>query len=354
MKLILPVAGSSTRYPGMKPKWLLTHPNGNLMFHEAIAGLDIEAVEEILLVCRQDHFKEFGVEEAVGRQFSISAIKKPWRIFPVEPTRSQPETVARAIQGLNLSGPIFVKDSDNYYRYRVAPGNRVATMNLNALAYVDAASKSYVELDRSGKIANIVEKHVISNTFCVGGYGFAEAEQFLEHYSRISAQENLYVSHVIYNMLLKGTVFDNDPVTDFVDWGTLRDWNRFKRQFATLFIDLDGTIVKNSGFFFTPSWGETEAIPETVTALNKLFDSGKIQVIITTSRAPSFRGVTEAQLKRFGVKYHQIIYGLPHSRRILINDYTDTNPYKAADAINIPRNSPELGSMLRDFFETLN
>ena len=29
--LLLPVAGQSARYPGMRPKWLLTMPNGKLM-----------------------------------------------------------------------------------------------------------------------------------------------------------------------------------------------------------------------------------------------------------------------------------------------------------------------------------
>ena len=33
MNLILPVAGMSSRFPGVKPKWLLTHPNGNLLKH---------------------------------------------------------------------------------------------------------------------------------------------------------------------------------------------------------------------------------------------------------------------------------------------------------------------------------
>ena len=50
MKLIVPVAGNSSRFPHVKPKWLLTHPNGNLMFHEAISGLDLAEVDEIVVV----------------------------------------------------------------------------------------------------------------------------------------------------------------------------------------------------------------------------------------------------------------------------------------------------------------
>ena len=40
MSLILPCAGSSTRFPNMKPKWLLTAPSGNLMIQEALKNID--------------------------------------------------------------------------------------------------------------------------------------------------------------------------------------------------------------------------------------------------------------------------------------------------------------------------
>jgi len=34
--LLLPVAGKSARYPGMRPKWLLTMPNGKLMIEQSV------------------------------------------------------------------------------------------------------------------------------------------------------------------------------------------------------------------------------------------------------------------------------------------------------------------------------
>ena len=35
MSLILPCAGSSSRFPNMKPKWMLTSPQNNLMIQES-------------------------------------------------------------------------------------------------------------------------------------------------------------------------------------------------------------------------------------------------------------------------------------------------------------------------------
>lgn len=137
-------------------------------------------------------------------------------------------------------------------------------------------------------------------------------------------------------------------VTRLSDWGTLPEWNLYKQEYATLFIDIDGVLVENSGQYFSPKWGETSAIPENVAIINELFESGKAQVILTTARKSTFKEKTEEQLKRVGVKYHQIIYDLLHCKRIIVNDYSKTNSYKSCDAINLKRNSPELGEMLKD------
>ena len=58
--------------------------------------------------------------------------------------------------------------------------------------------------------------------------------------------------------------------------------------------------------------------------------------------------ITEMQLLNENIKYHQIIYGLYHGKRIVINDYAPTNPYKSCDAINLKRNSSDLKEMLEE------
>lgn len=351
MKLILPVAGSSSRYPEVRPKWLLTHPNGNLMFHESIMGLGLSNVDEIILVCRVDHYEQFEIEKVLQKQFAISPIQVPYRIIRVEPTKSQPETVYSAIKKGNLTGPIYIKDSDSYFVDVVRPGNRVASINLSQLSYVDAANKSYVELDPNGQIINIVEKHVISNTFCVGGYSFLDAQQFSNTFESLENSSNLYISHLIFKLLMDDIPFENSNVSKFLDWGTLKEWNRFRKKYATLFIDIDGCIVKNSGQFFSPTWGETPAIPENVVYINQLYDSGMAHIVLSTSRSHRFSEATRRQLNEIGLQYHDIIFGLPHAKRILINDFSSTNPYPSAIAINLDRDSQKLPHLLSSIFE---
>ena len=55
MKLILPVAGKSSRYPGMRPKWLLTFPNGQLMIEKSLIGLDLNKTQEVVVIMLKDH-----------------------------------------------------------------------------------------------------------------------------------------------------------------------------------------------------------------------------------------------------------------------------------------------------------
>lgn len=351
MKLILPVAGSSTRYPGLRPKWLLTHPNGNLMFHEAISGLDMSSVEEIIVICREDHYEKYGVEDIAKRQFEISKINVPYRVVQVAPTQSQPETVYAAIKKSGITGPIYIKDSDNYFVDTVRPGNFVSTINLSQLSYVDAANKSYVELDQNDQIINIVEKHVISNTFCVGGYSFESATEFCELFEGLENGPNLYISHLIYKMLLLNRPFKNNPISNFQDWGTIKEWNRFRKEFATLFLDVDGCLVVNSSQFFHPTWGESGAIEKNISYINKLFDSGRVHIVLTTSRTKLFESKTIEQLKKYGLKYHDMILGLPHAKRILINDFSDSNPYPSSFAVNLHRNGENLEHLLSSMFE---
>jgi hypothetical protein len=84
--------------------------------------------------------------------------------------------------------------------------------------------------------------------------------------------------------------------------------------------------------------------------VNALYDSNKVRIVITTSRSEAFREVTVAQLKREGIKYHDLMLGLSHGKRVIINDFAPTNPYRSCDAINIPRNSSALASLIRGTF----
>lgn len=347
MHLIVPIAGRSTRFPGMRPKWMLTHPRGDMMVIEALKGLPLDQAESIVIVGLAEHEQRFGFRRFLSTQFEALGVGERVQFVLLDaPTRSQPETIARAIERAELRGPIYCKDSDNYFEDVLTADNVVSCFDLHHLEQVNARNKSYVEVNGDGHLTNIVEKRIINSTFCAGGYSFDDAERFLAYFRQLQDGPDLYISHLIYAMLLDGVVFRHRLVSSYRDWGTVREWDAYKRQYSTLFVDLDGTLVVNSGQYSRPGWGETEGIPENIAAINALYETGKVQIVITTARDPSFHEITLAQLERVGVKYHRILDGLVHGRRIVINDYARSNPYRSCDAVNIARNSADLRDML--------
>lgn len=349
MNIILPIAGRSSRFPDMKPKWMLTHPRGDMMLVEAIKGLDLEQVKRIYVVGLAEQEKNYDFVSSLNVQFNNLGISdKIEYVLLEEHTKNQPETIAQAIIQAGITGAIYIKDSDNYFIDKPEKCNAVASFDLHDLEYVNARNKSYIELNADNNIINIVEKQIVSSSFCVGGYGFESAELFIKYYDRLKNNHDLYISHIIFQMIADGIIFKHRYVSSYTDWGTIKEWNTYKAQYCTLFVDLDGTLVINSGQYSSPKWGETNGIDDNITTLNTLFDTGKVQVVITTSRKESFRKATEEQLNRLGIKYHRIIYDLAHGRRIVINDYAKSNPYKSCDAINIQRNGTELKEMLED------
>ena len=340
--LILPVAGKSTRFPNVKPKWLSTHPGGSLMITESVKGLNLDFFDCVYLVCLHEHEVKYKFTNGIKKEFSKLNIKKFKIIYLRTQTNSQPETIYRALQKEKITGFFCAKDCDNYFKLKVTEDNFTSTSNLNNHTLLNPCNKSYVSHDDNSNINNIVEKQVISSDFCTGCYGFKDAKIFIKYYNKIKKYKNLYVSHVIYKMVLEGEIFRTINSENFIDWGTIEDWNTFKSEYKCVFIDLDGVLVKNSSQHFPPYWGETESIENNVKRTNQYYDSGKSQIIITTSRKKEFKKITEKQLKKEGIKYHQIIFDLFHCKRYIINDYANSNPYPSCEAINLKRNDSNL------------
>jgi hypothetical protein len=343
--LILPVAGRSSRFPDMRPKWLLTMPDGKLMLEKAVEKLEMSDYDRIVVVCLREHIEAYltpksleGVLAGIGHPNIDLCILE-------EPTSSQSETVAQALIRSNISGAFFVKDCDNMFKVRWGGGNELAVLDLNNVGLIDAKNKSYVNVDTLGNISNIVEKQVISNLFCCGGYGFRDAEEFLQHFKTINSEQEVYISHVIYSMLLSEVNFRISMADYYVDWGTLREYRHYTRSFLTLFCDVDGVLLYNGSKFGKKGWG-TEPISENLQTISRLQKSGLLHLIITSSRPESEIGYLRQRLADYEVTPDRYVMGLPHARRIVVNDYSATNPYPTAIAINVERDGKTLSSIL--------
>ena len=69
-------------------------------------------------------------------------------------------------------------------------------------------------------------------------------------------------------------------------------------------------------------------------------------IIFTTARPERIHTHIENMLKTLGFVNFKLITGLPNTKRILINDYNEANPFPRAIAINLKRDTDNLRDYL--------
>jgi hypothetical protein len=349
--LVVPMAGKSSRFPNMRPKWMLTHPMTNrFMVTESILGLNLNFFDHIYFICLQEHEDKYEFIKGFTSELNeLGLYEKSKIVLLSNQTKSQSETVYNFLKNIELEDFIFIKDSDGYYECELLnEKNQVAYFDLNDMDDINARTKSYIELDINQMVTNIVEKHVISSTFSSGGYGFADAKEFCATYEKLQDMEGeCYISHIIFEMMLSGSTFYGTKTSNFKDWGTIDAWNKYKSQYKCLFVDIDGTLVTNSSIHFPPYIGNADTLQSNVDYLNSLHQAGKVKIVLTTSRPKNMRDITVSELEDKKILYDELIMGLPHCKRVIINDFAKSNPYPSCEAINLPRNSDNLKEFLR-------
>jgi hypothetical protein len=340
--LLIPVAGKSSRFPNMRPKWLLTMPDGKLMVEKSVELINLKKFDRVIITCLKEHLEKYASEALLISSFELATGVRPEFVILDEPTGSQSETIYKTLIDAKVDGAFVIKDCDNMFYSNPEPENFISTINLSDVGLIDAKNKSYVELDSVGHVTNIIEKEVISNEFCCGGYGFESAEEFKRAFLEIGGRnEEIYVSHVIYHLLLGGADFRSAPSNSYVDWGTEREYRGYCSKHLTLFCDVDGVLLENGSKFGEKGW-LTAPLKGNLKKISDLQASGGVYLVLTSSRPEEMFSYVEGVLEENGVKVDAHLFGLPHTKRILINDFSRTNPYPTALAINLERNARNL------------
>jgi hypothetical protein len=342
--LIIPCAGKSSRFPDMKPKWLLTHPKGNLMIFAGLEKFPVETFERIVVTIHQSHIIEYEADVLLKQ-----AAKFPIEICILEEWTSGPaETIVKTLNLMQISGPIVVKDSDNLVNFHsqdseAQNNNFIVGVNIEHQNVSKPESKSFIVVNDQDLVVDVVEKKIISSQICAGVYGISSPVDFISSYNQcleIMEGAEIYISHVIGHLLKYSSVpFKFLPANDFEDWGTIDEWRKVQKTLASYFFDFDGVLVENSGLYGSRNWhSEFQPIEENVEKVRELSSRGAY-IIITTSRDESFKNRIIDFLRESGISVHDVVTNLSHAPRFLVNDFAPTNPYPSAIATNIPRNA---------------
>ena len=132
--LIIPMAGKSSRFPNMRPKWMLTHPKQNrFMVIESISGLNLDFFGNIYFVVLQEHEDKYKFSNGLLKEVDELGVLDKTKISYLDrQTSSQSETVYEVIRKEHIDGFVFIKDSDNYYECEIKEtSNQVVYVDLN-------------------------------------------------------------------------------------------------------------------------------------------------------------------------------------------------------------------------------
>jgi len=337
MEIILPAAGLSTRFPNMRPKYTLTDYKGQMMFERAIQYY--VGKYNITMGILREHDKKYNISKYIKETYD----KLVNVVILNERTTGPAHTVYEILKQANIEDDkeFFIKDCDSFFDHTPTEGNYVCVSSITEHEVLKRlSSKSFVISNDQGIINNIIEKKVVSDKFCVGGYKFDKVGLYKQTFEKLKNKnvKEIFVSHIIQDCLHNNNIFLEKQITNYIDVGTAEDWFEYNDR-PVIFCDIDGTLVKAQA---KGTYDEQpEALEENVKVMLKYQNNGS-QIIFTTARPKKYDNRTKEILDSLGFKDYNLISGLQNVRRILINDYNEANPFPRAVAVNLKRDTDNL------------
>lgn len=344
MRVIIPCAGKSTRFPVTRPKYLLTMPDGELMLqHSARNWLESN---DVTFVIAREHDIKYSVTDTIRRIYGNAV-----DIHVVEEFTNGPaETIYETIKDWE-DCEFYVQDCDSHFDVSFAEyaKNSIVYVDLNDYpTFSNVAAKSFVKFHED-LVSTIVEKSVVSNNVCVGGYKFESSDYYKKSYDivkSILADTEIFISHVIKLMITEEVPFFGSKASRYVDCGTYQSYVDNQQANKTIFCDLDGVIFKNQSHYFENNYSIAPEINKAAVAYLLKQHINGATIVFTTSRPEEFRKITTDALDSAGFSEYKILFDLPHAPRLLINDYAITNPYPSASCLNVSRDDDDIWKTL--------
>lgn len=216
--LIIPIAAYRSEYEKTMPYVFSLNKDGYSLCVEAARRLDVSKFDAVYFTTLKEYDNKYCVSDFLRLQFKRLKWSNAKVVLLENRTSSQPETIYETIKSENITGSIYIKDADCSFVSEVSPQNLIATYQLEKLQWVDPQNKSYVDVDDGYYVTNIIEKRIISHNFCAGGYSFENVDDFTHYYDMLKDEQGLYLSHIIYAMLLDRHIFRPEYVNDYKDF----------------------------------------------------------------------------------------------------------------------------------------
>lgn len=297
---------------------------------------------QYIFIFREDHNNIYNVQNKLNEIFPND--KKLFYIIPTK-TQGPLETLQYAINNLNLTGPSFVCDCDhsinitpiyNILKYDIESDIIIPVWNINEDEFKRCGK---VVIDKYDNIQSFYEKQFVpfSSDYNVKGligcYYFKDITILLN----TSKRENISDFLVDNKDTLKYKISYISEAYFFGDQPTLEKFRADRAKKMTIFIDLDGTIIKQNENYSVIS-NEMELLPGSLENLNNWKNQGH-EIVITTGRPTEYEEQLIIALSELNIPYDRFITGLPSGPRLIINDKKPYNSFiEMASSIQLPRN----------------
>jgi hypothetical protein len=379
-----------------KPCWLRDHPAGQLVIHHLLRSLDLMLVSRVIIATTTAHVERWLNGDpsrlvANLRAHMVVPSSTEVVVLPLSrETTSAADTVACAIRQCNVEGSIFIKDQDGSFVHRVVPGaDYVVGLRLSETSEVEnLPSKSFL-LTTGALLSNIVEKRVVSDTICVGGYAFQKASDFLETLALVEAvhdrvlknlsignrevapvatsapvqvdnatttaspaPQRIFLSHMVqYQMLHQHRVFSVELSHVFNDWKTEEAWRRFAQRYRNVEVTLEGVLFVSGNA--EDVVGNVEGVHVKPVDANiaylRCLPRDRTHITVRSSRPSADEARVRALLSECNVPYDVLVLNSFSATTFLVSAYgTDGHPsHPSSIAYCIPETSrQQLGSVL--------
>lgn len=334
MYVVIPINGLGSRFKNegyALPKPLVKAAGDKIVNH-VVNHLNLSS-EDTLIVGYSKELERYEFETT----FKKDNDGLPRVLFKLldQPTRGAAETLLIVLNSFDLKddSPVLSVDCDTVLlddvvtMFRAEPGNVVFYFDDTG----DRPIYSYIKTDSAGNVVSIKEKTKISMKACTGAYGFVNVRE-----CRFSLERAIMRNQVFNGEFYLSCVYDAMIETGLrvralhaprrACLGTpyelkenvmLRKLKASAKRFC---FDLDGTLITHPRV--PRDYNTVAPIKRNIQLVQDLHSAGNHIIIFTARGMRTFEGNAVAAesahrtriehiLKRFGVPYHELIFGKP-------------------------------------------
>ena len=294
-------------------------------------------VNEVVCICTKEQSEKHDAVKKLRECLPHNNV----RVIVIEEQTSGPlQTVQEALRiGEGIKGSVVICDCD--HSINISP--LIDRLDSNADVWIPTWEITEDEHQNWSKVVHnkkgihmICEKeHVASETYNVDGIigciWFKDVNKLLKI-------EGDYISDALKEFIAKKKVMGIVPIDRAFFFGTPEMYdncvNQLRKQ-CTVFCDIDGTLLKHSNHSDC-DFDKTEMC----TGYQKLarWRQEGHKIILTTARSEKYREETDAFLNFLGIKYDEMVMGLPAGPRVIINDRKPSKKFtRSAKAMEISR-----------------